>query len=374
VSAAAKELPIRVCFVAPKAYPLFDPEVKGVLGGAEVDLYFLATELAKDKDFAVSFLTADYGQKETETIEGVKIIKTLDFRESPLVGAIKVWKGLRKADAHIYFQKAASWGTFLVALFCKLHKRIFFYRTASEQECDGTYLKQHCFAGRAFRWSLRNAAETIVQNETDKKNIKQTIGICSTVIPNAHRLPVLCEVQRDTILWVGRSAQLKRPEIFIQLAEKMPNEKFVMICQRATGDEKYEELLARAGHVKNLQFNERVPFAEIDGYFQQAKVFVSTSESEGFPNTFIQACNYAVPILSLNVNPDGFLDKHNCGQCCNGQFQKLIDSLKFMLAENRFVELGKNARRYAEQNHDIRKIAEEYKRLFIGLLRSNRVS
>jgi hypothetical protein len=39
-----------------------------------------------------------------------------------------------------------------------------------------------------------------------------------------------------------------------------------------------------------------------------------------------------------------------------------------MLAENRFVTPGKNARRYAEQNHDIRKIAGEYKKLFIGLL------
>lgn len=336
---------IRVCFIAPKAYPVFNPAVQGVLGGAEVDLYLLATELAKDKKFTVTFLAADYGQQEAETIEGVRIIKTLDFKKSFLVGAIKVWRGLRKADAGIYFQEAASWGTFLVALFCKLHKRIFLYRTASEQECNGTYLKQRYFAGRAFRWSLRNAAETIVQNETDKKDIERTIGICPLVLPNAHRLPVLHAVRKDIILWVGRSAQFKRPELFIDLAEKMPDEKFVMICQHATGDENYEELLTHAGTVKNLQFIERVPFAETDRYFQRAKVFVNTSESEGFPNTFIQACNYAVPILSLNVNPDGFLDKHNCGQCCEDQFGKLVDSLRFMLAENRFIELGKNARR-----------------------------
>ena len=71
MSETVKEAPIRVCFIAPKAYPLFNPAVKGVLGGAEVDLYFLATELAKDKNFVVTFITADYGQEETETIEGV---------------------------------------------------------------------------------------------------------------------------------------------------------------------------------------------------------------------------------------------------------------------------------------------------------------
>ena len=363
----ADDLFIRVCFIAPKAYPLFNPRVKGVLGGAEVDLYFLASELAKDKDFAVSCLTADYGQQETETIEGVRIIKTLDFKENALAGAIKVWKGLRKADAQIYFQEAASWGTFLVALFCKLHKRVFIYRTASEQECDGTYPKQHYFAGKAFHWSLRNAAKIVVQNETDKTNLERTAGICSIVMPNAHRLPVLREVQRDTILWVGRSVQVKRPELFIQLAEEMPDERFTMICQKATGDEKYEELLARARYVKNLQFIEHVPFCEIDRYFQRAKIFVSTSELEGFPNTFIQACNYAVPILSLKVNPDGFLDKYKCGQSCDDRFPKLIDSLRFMLVENRIVELGKNARKYVEQHHDFTKIIQKYKPVFLQL-------
>ena len=37
---------------SPKAYPLFNRQVEAYFGGAEVDLYFLATELAKE--FSVS--------------------------------------------------------------------------------------------------------------------------------------------------------------------------------------------------------------------------------------------------------------------------------------------------------------------------------
>jgi glycosyltransferase involved in cell wall biosynthesis len=253
-----------------------------------------------------------------------------------------------------------------------LHKRTFIYRTASEQECDGTYLKQHYFAGRAFRWSLRNAAKTVVQNEIDKENIQRIIGVYSTVLPNAHRLPVLREVKRDTILWVGRSAQLKRPELFMQLAEKIPDESFTMICQWATGDKKYEELLARASRVKNLRFIKQVPFCKIDIYYRRAKVFVSTSESEGFPNTFIEACNYAVPILSLKVDPDGFINRYNCGITCDGDWKRLVDSLKIMLQEQRYLELGRNARKYVEEHHDLAEIVKQYKHLFIELLRSLR--
>jgi len=355
---------IKMCFIAPKAYPLFDPNAKGVFGGAEVDLYFLATELAKDEDFEVSVITADYHQDKLQTIQGVKIIKSLDFKKNAISGAIKVWQALRKADTEMYMIKTISPGMFLLALYCRLKDKMFLYRTSNTNSCDGTYLRRHPVQGKIYKWALKRAKYVFVQNQMDRANLERTARVSSIVIPNAHRLTELRQDKRDTILWIGRSVQIKRPILFIDLAEKMPDEKFVMICQRATGDRKYEQLLARAREADNLEFIERVGFNEIHSYFQRAKVFVNTSEDEGFPNTFIQACLHATPILSLNVDPDGFLEQHNCGICCGDEFECLIDSLDFMLAENRYVELGKNARKYVEQNHDITKTIEVYKELF----------
>lgn len=360
--------PIRICFVAPKAYPLFNPAVDEVFGGAEVDLYLLAAELAKDKNFEVTFITADYGQKKIENVQDVTIIKSVNFEKNPFTGARQVWQAMNTADAGIYFQEASSWGTFLVALFCKLHKKIFVYRTANQGECDGKFRRQHFLTGKAFHWSLQNAKQVIVQNQIDKAKLQQTTGICSKVIPNAHHLSALPECGRNVILWVGRSAEVKRPELFIDLAEKMPTERFAMICQRATGDEKYEELVTRAGTLENLEFIERVAFDEIDSYFRRARVFVNTSSTEGFPNTFVQACKNAVPILSLMVNPDGFLDSHKCGMCANDDSDLLVDMLKRLLNRDKADEIGNSARRYAEENHDIAKIVEKYKILFKDLM------
>ncbi len=355
---------IKICFIAPKVYPLFDPDVKGVFGGAEVDLYFLATQLAKDKDFDVSLITADYGQEEFETAQGVKIIKSLDFKKNSLIGAVKVWRAIRRAGADIYMIKTISPGMFLLAFYCCLKGKTFLYRTSNTNSCDGTYLRQHHVQGRIYKWALRRAKHVFVQNKTDRANLERTTGVASVAIPNAHRLAELQEDKRDTILWIGRSAPIKRPTLFIDLAEKIPDEKFVMICQRATGDQKYQQLLTRAKQVDNLEFIERVGFDEIHSYFQRAKVLVNTSDAEGFPNTFIQACEHATPILSLNVNPDGFLDQHNCGICCDDRFECLVDSLNSILADNRYVELGKNARKYVERNHDIKRTVEKYKELF----------
>jgi glycosyltransferase involved in cell wall biosynthesis len=218
-----------------------------------------------------------------------------------------------------------------------------------------------------FSWSLKKAKQVIVQNEIDKENLQRLMDVASIVIRNGQRLVKLGNRKRDTVLWVGRSSHLKRPELFITLAQSTPDEKFTMVCQEATGDENYEQLRAKAKDVDNLQFIEAVPFEQINDYFQQAKVFVNTSESEGFPNTFVQACNCATPILSLKVNPDDFINKHNCGISCDGDRRRMTDALKVMLTENYHIKLAESTRKYAEDHHDIKKIVETYKSLFSKL-------
>lgn len=358
-----------VCFVAPKAYPLFNPVCKEIFGGAELDLYLLAAELAKDTDFSVSFITADYGQSEIEIIQNVKIIKSLNFRQNALTGAHKLIKAMKKADADIYIQKSASWGTFLVAMFCRLHKRAFLYRTATAGECNGNW-PRGSLERKIFQWSIRQAGKVLVQNETDRRNIKDLLDITAILVRNGHLIQPLTQNNRDMVLWVGRSDRLKRPELFIDLAEQMSHEKFIMICQHATGDNNYDTLNARARQIKNLEFIEGVPFSEIDGFFLRAKIFVNTSDTEGFPNTFIQACKCGTPILSLNVNPDNFLNKYKCGLCADGDWQIFKNMLTDLLG-TAAREYGQNARRYVEENHNIKNIIKLYKEIFCSLIRLN---
>jgi len=265
----------------------------------------------------------------------------------------------------IYLIKTATPAVALAAAFCRRHGRAFVYRTAHRDECDGTYLRTHRLVGRVFVWGLRRAAAVLAQNADDAERLRQTTGITAQVIRNAHPLPPLKgPTERDIVLWAGRSADFKQPRLFLELARRFPDEQFVMICQRATGDTHYEALRAEAETVANLEFIPRVPFAETAAYFRRAKVFVNTSRAEGFPNTFVQAAAWAVPILSLAVNPDGFLAAYSCGLDCGGRFERLAEGLWFLLENARYVEIGRNARRYVEQHHDMAKTVEQYKALF----------
>ncbi len=360
---------ISVCFTMLKAYPLFNPEIETIFGGAEVDLYCIATELAKDRNYKISFIVADYGQKRAEVRESVTLLRSVDFNKNLATASIRLWRALRTADAQIYVRELCSAVTTEVALFCRCFGRKFVYRTASAVECDGTYLRENFFHGKGFIWSLRHADAVLAQNQTDAENLSASTGVSVQVIRNAHRLPTLDEPEKDTILWVGRSAAVKRPQLFLNLAKQMPQQRFTMICQRATDDTRYDELIARAKQIKNLEFIPRVPFNKTHEYFLRAKVFVNTSSYEGFPNTFIQACKCAAPILSLNVNPDDFLNKHNCGISCNGDWQRLVDSLKFLFEDERYVQMGKNGKKYAEEHHDVTKIIQQYKELFEKLVK-----
>jgi glycosyltransferase involved in cell wall biosynthesis len=364
--------PIRICFVILNAYPLFNPQAKGVIGGAEVDSYYIASELAKDPNYHVSCIVADYGQKPVEVRESVTLIRALDFNTKRISATLSLWKALRKADAKIYVRKLSSAVTAEVALFCKRYGRSFVYRTASSVECDGTYLKEHYFRGKGFFWSLRHADAVIAQNQTDADNLAKTAGVSAKVLKNPERLPQLDEKERRTILWVGRSADVKRPELFLKLAQQMPAQQFTMICQRAVEDKQYDNFVEKAKQINNIEFIQRVPFHKIHEHFLKAKVFVNTSDYEGFPNTFIQACKCATPVLSLNVNPDGFLDEYKCGISCNGDWEQFVDSLKGMLEQQKYTELGKNARKYADNNHDVTKIIEQYKKCFIQIAQNKK--
>ncbi|MHC5059870.1 MAG: glycosyltransferase family 4 protein [Planctomycetota bacterium] len=355
---------IKVCFVVLKAYPLFNQKVEKVFGGAEVDAYFLATELAKDKNFQVSFVVGDYGQEPVETHQGVTVIKSLDVEKNFFLGGGRLWNALHRADSDIYLRKGASLGTALVAIFCKRHGRNFVCRTAGARECDGTYIKEHRLRGKAFVWSLRQAAAVFTQNDADAKNLSAGVGIDSIAIPNGHRLDDMAPADKDAILWAGRSAEVKRPELFLKLAGEMPQERFIMICKEATDDTRYTQLKEKASLIENLEFISGVPFGQIDSFFQRAKVFVNTSFSEGFANTFIQAGKCSTPILSLKVNPDGFLDKYGCGLCADDDWQRFVDMFKQMLDTEKAEQYGIGGRRYVMENHDVSQIVEQYKDIF----------
>jgi glycosyltransferase involved in cell wall biosynthesis len=363
---------MKICFVARSAYPIFNETCKATFGGAEVDLFIIASELAKDTKFKVNFLVGDFGQPDIEIRDGITLYKGYKFKEIKIVQIIKLVRRVLSINADIYLQEGASGGSGVIAFVCKLRGKKFIYRTASAIDCDGTFVRKHVLEGFLYRYALKNASRVITQNESNRDELRNNFGVYSIVIRNALKLPKPSEKSRNTVLWVARSEQLKQPFLFLELAKTFPQQKFVMICPTANFNSvDMVKLEADAKDIPNLEFVPYVSFSDIDQYFADAAIFVNTSRYEGFPNTFIQATSHGSVLLSLNVNPDNFLSDYECGLCAKGNSNFLKEYLGNLFADNSMlVRLSKNAQRYAQEKHNISRNIESYKKVFSELCNS----
>jgi len=75
---------IQVCFISHFAYSLFNNVCKVAHGGAELDLYLIAKELSNDENYEISFLVGDFGQKDEERYENIRVKKLVRKSKSKL--------------------------------------------------------------------------------------------------------------------------------------------------------------------------------------------------------------------------------------------------------------------------------------------------
>jgi len=370
--------PIKLCFVVPQAYKYFNHKVSATTGGAERQVFYLGRELAQDKRFRVHYCVADYGQDEVEIYGRIKVWKSFLVEDSKPRATAKLYKVLKKINAHVYVFRAPDIGVFVAMTLVKLGlRKKFMYMIASDSEVfappkDKEKLKWKLM-GLVYKRSNILTAQTLYQ----KKTIKKVKGVKVTgIVKNSYDFKLqpkdLRLNEKETILWVGRCDQMKRAEIFLELARQHPQLPFVIIAPPAVGQKDYQQQVKReASGVANLTFVDFVPPEEITGYYVKAKIYVTTSEFEGFSNTMMEAMEACCPIVSLNINPDDILDKFELGFCTNDNQTQFFKQFKELIAQpNLMYEMGQNARAYLEQHHNTKASGDVLKQLLISHINS----
>lgn len=360
----------KICFVSLFAYPLFDKNSKVVFGGSEVQLVNLAKELSKDIKNDVTFIVGDLSKDipSESLFNGIKIFKIFNLSKNNLIYeilySVRLFYYVIKINSDVYIKRSAGPEAGIVAMYCMIFKKKFIYMTASETDCNGAYRRKSWFSGLLYEFGLKNAVLVITQSDDHRKLLKKKYNINAVVLKSAHIIPEKNTEQKlDFILWVSRLDELKQPEKFIEVAEKFPYEKFIMIAPDSL-DKTYAEKIKGDALKKGIAFIPGLPFIEIDEYFKNAKLFVNTSRYEGFPNTFVQAAMHGTPIISLNINPDNVLNKYRIGFFANNNFPKLIESMSEVLVDRDvYREISNNAYNYASSNHDIKIVSKEFSAL-----------
>lgn len=147
----------------------------------------------------------------------------------------------------------------------------------------------------------------------------------------------------------------KCPAVFLRLAQDLSSDRdveWIMVGAPFPDRKDRLDFDAAAAKVDKLTCTGPLPQERVNELLGSASVFVNTSEQEGFANTFVQAWLHGVPVVSLNANPDRVLDLEGIGFCAEGDYARLRDYVKLLLADNALrAKLGSRAARYAERHY-----------------------
>ncbi|MBN2881607.1 glycosyltransferase family 4 protein [Candidatus Woesearchaeota archaeon] len=336
-------------------------------GGAEVQLLELSKKLAEDKKYKIIVLCNENFKKfNIEFVSENKIINKIKFKPiSIIIKKIKLLKYIyifKKIKPEIVITRTASQKVWYSAIISKILKFKSIFMCAHENDTNTIFQKEQKL-GIKYKIGLKLSSIVITQTKEQRKLLLKYYHKNSTIIDSAQKIPKeFIKKKGEYILWVGRSIEWKRPEIFLDIAKTMPNQNFKMVCNPAKGKEKYhQELKIKSLKIKNLEFIEFIPHEKINKIFKKAAIFINTSTKEGFPNTFIEAGKNKTPIISLNVNPNNIFKTQNIGLYCNNNQNIIPQHIKTILKN--WQKYATSIFIYTSKNHNIENTSKIYKNL-----------
>ena len=365
---------MRICFVAPFGYPVLagDRSVP-VVGGAEVQQAFISRELAR-RGHEVAMVSMDQGQSEGQQVHGVTLHKTCTPDAGvPVLRFVHprfttLWAALKRADADIYYQRSSGAMTAFVAAFARRHGRRMVFAGASDMDFDPRLpMLRYGRDKRLYRWGAARAHRIVVQSERQQAMCRAMFGREAVRIDSCYGHQGLPARRDGVVLWVGSVKPLKRPELFLDLVQRLPQLRFRLIGGPAGGSALFEALRARAAGLPNLEMTGFVPHADVERHFDGAALLVNTTVSEGFPNTFLQAWSRGIPTLS-------FFD---AGVRVGGQpvgtvvpdLDAMAQAVQALLAdEPRWHAEGARAADYVRRTHAVAGVVDAYERVFDELM------
>lgn len=392
--ASARDIDLRLAFLRMGAGPLIDPQMSGDFGGAEVRAWTFACALAQRPDMQVRFV---YERPRDVTFSGEpryshrvqlhpvparrrrREQRTLaDWCRLPGDVASRWGRSLQqRLSKHVPVDaRLADLSADMVAVF-GLHDptaaairtvqlrgaaAVTFLTSDADTEFALTNAESPSRTHKRHRDAILSA-NLVVAQTLRQKQLVEDAGQHAVLIRN----PIDTRVDHQTwkplerrshVLWVGRAdTDCKRADLLIELARQCPQVQFCAVMNPTRPEVTKTLCEAMPENVRRI---ERVTWEESDSLYADAMALVNTSDSEGFPNAFLQAGKWGVPILSLRVDPDQIVARHSVGFVADGQMSGLIKLVRHVGDQPQWFEhVSRAARRYVEQHHELQDRADD---------------
>lgn len=369
-----------ICFICPYIEPYLDPGSDTHTGGAERQQYLLASEL-RDRGHNVSFISFESEKQTNERIDGFEVWRTLprtnSLTDTPAVLAALI-RSIRRVDADVFYVRGNPPLAVLSSYCCALLGKGLVYVVANDSNVELAHLPDHhgmfeyTLPKLGYVDAMDRADQVVAQTDHQHAILGDVFGIDSTVVPNGYTLPASKRLrpaeQREYVLWVGSlDPDQKQPGRLVDLAERCPGVQFRLIG--SDGDEAVERRITeRAGALPNLQYEGFVPPDEIDERYRDAVALLNTSAYEGFPNTFLEAWRFGVPVLTLNEVLDGVLEREGIGRQA-GTMDGLAETVERFWRDPELAgDVGAAGREYLQENYSLDRVVGEYGDIFADVI------
>ena len=321
-----------------------------------MQIALLARELA-GRGVDVVIAAGDTGQADGQIWDGVKIRNSGKFQTGGLSDTLRalprVVRVIQEERPDWVF--LLGWTTWLFILHCL---KPFFgcrlgYICGLDIEVDGGFRRENPIRGAFFEYAMRRCDARFAMTNDQRHLFEKSGMTCgfyrNLILPRAHPR---CAEKAVDLLWVSRCQPIKRPHLFLDLAERLPDAKCRMVCPREDIG-LWDSVSARVAGIPNVDFIERVPYHEIQGVYDSASIFVNTSIGEGWPNSFIQAGLGGSALLSLDINPDGLFENFRLGYFADGDFERLVAGARKLLTSETALALAQaECTRFVNELHD----------------------
>jgi glycosyltransferase involved in cell wall biosynthesis len=356
---------VRLTIVCPSGYPVLQPGAIDFAGGAEFQQLLLARAM-RARGHEVSWVVGDYGQPEQCEIQGFAVHRSFALgrgnrrlRFVPDMASLR--RALRRTRPDLVNQRSTSFYTGQLCYFAHELDAAFTFSIGIDYNCHRNLL------GRApkviqelYRYGIRHAEMVLAQTQAQSELMRANFAVECEVLPNLLELPPqrAADEPGGYVLWVGSLAKRKRPELFLELARRLPE----LPCRLVGGpgeDRGYDrEIAEQARGIANLEMVGFVPPDRMDAVYRGARVYVNTSRLEGLPNAFLQSWSHGVPAVTLDVDPDHVIRDGGLGAVARDADDLTAQVRALYTDAARWQCASRAARAHVEARHDVRTLGD----------------
>jgi glycosyltransferase involved in cell wall biosynthesis len=127
-----------------------------------------------------------------------------------------------------------------------------------------------------------------------------------------------------------------------------------------------QQVLADIHGLPNIAYHGSLSRDQLAPYLSSARLFCSTSDYDGFPNTFLEAWSYGVPIVS-SFDPDDTIQKHALGLTATGIQEFCTAIMKLVRDDDFYSRTSENARSYYNSFHRVDNVLPKFENRFIAV-------